>query len=264
MAQGLELADSMTRRLLTDWIPGDNGTALDTLLQLGGGGLNAELFDGPGFTNPEPDGRVASAISMQAPAGGAPCGARWSGYLLPLGDGPHTFVLRTDGSCSIKVGDSDVTTFPSQLDDGRPLMMDNTLPSVTLSANQLVRLEVTYDRGAAPGSFSLLWKLASGTTPTPIAAEYLFPTLTSLLQDSQGPGFIWKRAHKASLLIRGLGLTENEISYAESQDHPSSASFIPRLTNASSCRRRPASGDGSTGNSWRPLSHGVSHCQPRI
>ena len=51
-----------------------------------------------------------------------------------------------------------------------------------------------------------------------MAPEYLFPGLASLVSDASGPGFVWKRAHKASLLIVGLGLTEDEIAYAESDE----------------------------------------------
>ncbi len=229
VAGTLGLTDSMARALLTDWIPGDGGTALDTLLDLAGGGLNRQLFDGAGYTNPEQGTEIADSVALQTTMGTAPRGAVWTGYLLPLGDGDHSFVLRTDGACSIAIGDAPEISFPAQLDGTRPLIVDNAPPPVTLTADRLVKIVVRYDSGSAPGTFALLWKLAGASTATPVAPEYMFPTLTALVEDGKGPGFAWKRAHKASLLILGLGLTEEEIAYAESGDQPFGAFHLRDL-----------------------------------
>src|SRR5262249_45113668 len=53
--------------------------------------------------------------------------------------------------------------------------------------------------------------------PQPIPAEYLFAENgLAVLDGGSGPGYAWRRAHKAALLIAGLSLAEDEIDYAQS------------------------------------------------
>ena len=209
VAGALGLTDAMTGRLLVDWIPGDSGSALDTMLELAGGGLTAHQFANPGFTGAEtvadPD-----AVSAQVTGDSAFHSAKWFGHLLPPADGTLRLIVRTQGAITITVGGKP-QSFPATA-----AVTDREL-DVTLDASQLAPIELEYDAGALPGQIELLWYVPSAPTPQPIPAEYLFPENgLAVLDGTSGPGFAWRRTHKAGLLIAGLGLTENEIDYAQS------------------------------------------------
>jgi hypothetical protein len=213
VATTLGLSDALARSLLTDYLPAASGTSLDTLLALTGGGLVVQSSDA-----------TATGDTIALKTAGAT--ATWRGYLLPLGDGAHQLVLRSDGACSIAIGTASATTFAAQTDGlGRPLLVDNVF-TTTLVANQLVPITVSYDSGGKPGSFALLWKLATATAAAaPVTPEYLFAQLAALDgNDASAPGYVWRRAHKASLLVLGLSLTDDEVALGETDIRAAAAS----------------------------------------
>jgi hypothetical protein len=100
---------------------------------------------------------------------------------------------------------------------GRPLLTDRTA-TVPLTAGTLADLRIDYRAGPTGGSFEFLWRLESAPTAVPVPAENLFPSSAPAALDAStgGPGFTWRRLHKAALLISGLGLTEEELDWIES------------------------------------------------
>jgi len=222
VAETLGLPEALTRRLLCDWIPGDGGwslgnphPALDAFLDLAGGRLGVQYFAGAGLAG-APTAATSSAIELRATKSGPFTSARWSGRLLPLGNGEHEFVLRTDGVARLRVEDKSFAWETLEHDEAkRPLRVDRTA-TVTLSAATLAPVEVEFSTASA-GSIELLWRLASSPAAAPVAPEHLFPSdgFAALDAPGQGPGHVWRRLHKAALLIRGFGLTEPDLEYAE-------------------------------------------------
>ncbi len=222
VAETLDLPEALTRRLLIDWIPGDGGwspgnshPALDSFLDLAGGRLGVQYFARPDFTGPVTD-EWSSAIVLRTTASGPVSSARWSGRLLPLGDGEHQFVIRTDGVARLKIGGEEFAWESIERDVAeRPITVDRTA-MVSLAAGILAPIEVEFGTDSA-GSVELLWRLSSSPAATPVAPEHLFPSegFAALDAPDQGPGHAWRRLHKAALLIRGFGFTEEEIAYAE-------------------------------------------------
>jgi hypothetical protein len=210
----LALSDSTTRRLLVDWIPGDgSASALATLLQLAGGGLTAHFFAEPAFNGIETI-RDDELVAAQLTSASATRSARWVGRVLSLGAGEHVFVLRTNGAVEITIG----TTTATFAAGGS--VVDHEV-AVSLAGNVLVPIDVKYDAGTAAGQIELLWRLATSKTAAPLPGSALFAEAgLAVLDGTQGPGFAWRLAHKASLLIGALGLSEDEIDYAQSSDAP--------------------------------------------
>ncbi|MGH7555149.1 MAG: neuraminidase-like domain-containing protein, partial [Longimicrobiales bacterium] len=207
-------SDAMTRRLLVDWISGAGHSALDIFLGLAGGGLTTTYFDATG--NPTAAGPTMPKLTITRRTKRR--GARWQGRLLPLGDGPHLLVLRTDGAVEIQVDGQPIPLGPPVLDgSGRPALSDR-IATILLTAGTFANLRIDYKAGPSAGSFDLLWKLESSPNAVPVPAENLFPLTAPAALDAPtgGPGFTWRRLHKAALLISGLGLTEEEIDWAES------------------------------------------------
>jgi hypothetical protein len=231
LAGTLGLADSLTRRLLVDWIPAnavaDNEKpALVTFLALAGGDVDVEYFADPGMTGASRTAK-SSAIDHRVTAKG-PRSARWKGNLLPLGEGEHEFVLRTDGVSRLRLDGQSFSWDTVERDEAqRPIAVDRKA-TVALSANTLTSLEVEFESASA-GSIELLWKLASAPSATPVAAEYLF--LNERPDLLKAAGRTWRLLHKAALLINGLSLTEEELDYCESKrgpaivEHPRFAGF---------------------------------------
>jgi len=221
VASTLGLTDAMTNPLLSAWIPGDTGSALDTLLLLAGGGLTAHTFAAPAFGGAETV--TTGAIDLQTTGGGDVHSARWVGHLLPQGDGDHVFVVRTNGAVTIAIGAAAHTIAATAA-------VADTEITIALTAGSLVPITVTLDDSGHAAKLELLWRLAAAPTAQPIAAESLFPDGgLAALDDGHGPGFAWRRAHKASLLIGGLGLSEAEIAYAESSANPFGALHLRDL-----------------------------------
>ncbi len=211
VAESLGLDDALALRLLDDWIPGDapDETALDTFLDLAAGGLRAERFDAAGSSTLE-DGAV---VDLSVTSTSTPRRVHWTGQLLPLGDGDHVFILRTNGAVTLQVGDSPTTTWPAEA-----FVVDHEL-TVTLAADTLAAIRVEYDAGDLGGSVQLLWRLADQPAAVPIPPENLFlpaPDGLAVLDDAAtGPGFTWRRLHKAALLSQGFSFTEEELDYSE-------------------------------------------------
>lgn len=257
-AASLGLSDAVTRRLLVDWIPGDpdgpgnTRPALTTLLGLAGGGLRAEAFDGPGLTGSSTTLAGTPNIDVRVNSAGGPRSLRWTGQLLPIGDGEHIFVARTDGTVRLTVAGHSLLSGgePVERDStGKAITIDHTAAAVALAANALADIEVDYDVGADVGSFQLLWRLASAPAAVPIASEYLFPPdgVAALDASGRGPGFAWRRAHKAALLIAGFGLSEAEIDYMQAAARPFGDLQLRDLPMA------PAAHSGRDMTSWHHL-----------
>jgi hypothetical protein len=212
VAETLGLPEALTRRLLHDWLPG----ALDVFLALAGGRLSVEYFAATGLAGGSTPA-VSSAIDLRVTKSGPIGSARWSGRLLPLGDGEHEIVLRTDGVARLRVRDQAFAWETIERDEAkRPLSVDRRA-TVNLSAGKLAPVEIEFSSGSA-GSIELLWRLASSPAAAPVAPEHLFPSdgFAALDAGERSPGHMWRRLHKAALLVRELGLTEQDLDYAES------------------------------------------------
>ena len=112
VAGTLGLADAMTNRLLVDWIQDGTVSALTTLLELAGGGLTGHYFSGVGFTGTETV-VPSEAVAAQVTGDSAYRSARWIGHVLPLGDGDHRFVVRSNGAVTITIAGVSRTIAPA-------------------------------------------------------------------------------------------------------------------------------------------------------
>lgn len=229
VAATLGLPDAVARRLLVDWIPSDRGwepgnphPAIDEMLRLSGGGLTARYFRSGGFAQPEAP--TISTPNLTITAVDPRRGARWRGRLLPLGEGSHIFVMRTDGAAQLRIEGQTVAE-ATAVDDGIG-RIDQTA-TVSLTAGKLVEIEVSFDAGDRAGSIELLWRLETAQSPIPIRPENLFPASAPSALDAPGagPGHTWRRLHKAALLIIGLGLNKEELDWIESDDTEMFAGF---------------------------------------
>ncbi|MEK6283554.1 MAG: neuraminidase-like domain-containing protein [Acidobacteriota bacterium] len=221
VAGALGLSDSLTRRLLVDWIPNSGKPAIATFLDLSGGRLDATYFDQPGLAGTSFTG-AAQAIELHITTTSRRRGARWTGRLMPLGDGEHTFVLRTDGVSRLRINGQAFAWEILELDDANHAITVDRVVTLPLNAGMLTSFEIEYDGGTAAGGFELLWKLSSSTATTPVGPEHLFDSngIAALDDAEPSPGHVWRRLHKAALLIKGLGLTDQEVAYLEDGDGP--------------------------------------------
>ena len=241
VAASLGLSDAMTKRLLVDWIPGDSGSALDTLLGFAAGGLTGHFFAGAAFTGAETVG-PPDVVSAQVSGDSAFHSVRWIGRVMPAADGPQRLIVRTQGIVAVTIGTAQPQAFPATAS-----VTDREV-DVTLSASELTPIKIEYDAGAGAGQLDLLWYVASSPTPQPVPPEYLFPENgLAVLDGTSGPGYAWRRAHKASLLITGLGLTEQQIDYAQSAVEPVGAFALSGLPMA------PPADPTTQFGTWRAL-----------
>jgi hypothetical protein len=229
VAGQLGLPDAMTLPLLAQWIPGDGAnTALQTMLGLAAGGLTLHTFAQAAFGGAETVAATPTTVALTVTQGSPTPSARWIGFLMPAADGAQRLIVRTDGAGSITVGTTKITFAAGTA------ITDHEL-DVTLSASALAPITVEYDSAGNAGQIQLLWytPAAVGAAPTPaqpITADYLFPaTGITALDGTSGPGFAWRRAHKASLLIAGLGLDAATIEYAQSAAQPFGAFALSAL-----------------------------------
>ena len=168
----------MTRRLLTQWIPGDSGNALDALLALAGGGLNSAAAS-TAHSSPTQRRRLRSTRR-----------SRWSDDRdrdspRRQMERPHPPARRrriTRSCCGAMAPARSRSAarrrrrLPRSSTAGAPLAVDHTGDGDTAGPISSPRSMSPTTVALSPAASRLSWKLGGAPRPlSPIAPEYLFP-----------------------------------------------------------------------------------------
>lgn len=213
LAESLGLGTPATARLLEVVLRSRREAGAPLLadfLALAGTGLTGTYFANPDLGGTPAVARVDPELSFSwsgaPPADGVPArgfSVRWTGRFLPRATASHLFYARTDGAVRLGV----VVAGAERVVLDRPAAGDRVVELVSepieLPAGALVELRLEYRNTGGPATLAIEVGTAPGAR-APIATADLFPQ-GSL--DSFAPiETSYRRLHKASLLLAGLGL----------------------------------------------------------
>ena len=215
-----------------------------------GTGLTGRYFNN-GELRGEPlemqaDAKLEFSWSGASPASGVAgtgFSVRWLGHLLPRSKAAHTFFINTDGGVrlSIKIDGSDQIL----LDDpgSKTGVAEYVSKAISLDPAKLYEIKLEYRNKGSAASFSVQY----GTSPDSkqsISTSNLYPV--DGLSTFDPVSLSYRRLHKASLLISGFGVSDDQLEWLTGE---------PRYLDLDSLPMEPTENDKAIASfqRWRQL-----------
>jgi hypothetical protein len=168
---------------------------------------------------------------------------RWTGRLLPRSKAPHTFFVNTDGGVrlSIKIDGTDQVVLEET--GGTGAVAEYVSRAIPLDPAKLYEIKVEYRNKGAAASFTVQY----GTSPDskqPIPTANLFPM--DGLSAFDPVSLSYRRLHKASLLLTGFGVSDDQLEWLTGE---------PRYLDLDKLPMEPTDNDKATASfqRWRQL-----------